>query len=36
VAVGAGVAVALVRSLPERSSQAPVTGSLSPGVLTWK
>ncbi len=36
VAVGAGVAVALVLSKPERSTQAPVTGSLSPGVLTWK
>jgi hypothetical protein len=36
VVVGAGVAVALVLSKPERSTQAPVTGSLSPGVLTWK
>jgi hypothetical protein len=36
VVVGAGVAVALVLSKPERSKQAPVSGSLSPGVLTWK
>jgi hypothetical protein len=36
VAVGAGVAVALVLSKPEPSSEAPVMGSLSPGVLTWK
>jgi hypothetical protein len=36
VAVGAGVAVALVLSKPEPSTEAPVAGSLSPGVLTWK
>lgn len=36
VAVGAGVAVAVVMSKPEPKTEAPVTGSLSPGVLTWR
>jgi hypothetical protein len=36
VAVGAGVAVALVLSKPDAETEAPVSGTLTPGVLTWK
>jgi hypothetical protein len=36
VAVGAGVAVALVLSKPGAQTEAPVSGTLTPGVLTWK
>lgn len=36
VAAGAGVAVAVLLSKPEPKTEAPVTGSLNPGVLTWK
>jgi hypothetical protein len=36
IAVGAGVAVALVLSKPEAQTEAPVAGSLTPGILTWK
>ena len=36
VAVGAGVAVAVVLAKPEAKTEAPVAGTLTPGVLTWK
>lgn len=36
VAAGAGVAVALVLSKPDAQTEAPVSGTLTPGVLTWK